>query len=66
VKVSELKELVPFTDVMELDPNSRYIVRIDKRVRVEHFEEIARLLRKAKINAVLVQGDDLTFYEISH
>jgi hypothetical protein len=65
VKVSELKELVPLTDVMELNPNSRYIVRIDDCIPMEHFQHIARLLRESKINAVLIQGHNLTFYEIS-
>lgn len=64
LNVKQLRELMPLSDVCELLPTSRYVVRIPANTPAIHAEIIFKQLENAHVNCLVVVGDDLKFYEI--
>lgn len=62
--VGALKQLVPLKDIYELDPNSRYLIRMPKGTSYEVLTVIYQQLRDAKVNSLLIVGDDMQFFDL--
>lgn len=64
VTAKQLRQLIPVGEMYELRPDCRYIVQLPEHMPMNVVEIVYKQLTDAKVNALLMVGDEIKFFDL--
>lgn len=62
--VKQLRQLMPLGEMYEIQPGTRYIVTLPPSMPMAVAQIVLNQLSEAKVNCLVLHGDDIKFYEL--